>query len=372
MKAILRQAGLLLVALAALYGVLLVIALIVLPRPDQASGLDTAGAARTIFMTEPKYVVLNRSALRSEKPQVVLLGASNVVVGMRQREVASLVEGAVVHNLAIGGANMTEVRQILDLVQEMQSPTARRRTVFVIGMWYGMFFTDRQHWSTPDRHAGDTDIDIERLRYGFYRRGSSGLVELLPSAYLDLGVAAIRPYLALERLSRDATKAVRDRLFKHTPERSEEQRNQTVVSEAERLQALDHWRTTIGSEGELADEQFLVLQRMVDAILASGARVVLVDLPIPTWHAQRSPYMTSYRQHAQRLFADLADRPGLSVLAMADLDADADFYDEVHPKPRVTMSWARRLAVALGPVMARPAEVVAAPAARQQAERSEP
>ena len=372
MKAVLRQAGLLLVALAALYGVLLVIALIVLPWPDEARGLDTAGAGRTIFMTEPKYVFLSRSALRSERPQVVLVGASNVVVGLRQREVASLVEGAVVHNLAIGGANMTEVRQIVDLAQEMLSPAARRRTVFVIGTWYGMFFTDRQHWSTPDRHAGDTDIDIERLRYGFYRRGSTGPVELLPAAYLDLGVAAIRPYLALERLSRDATKAVRDRLFKSTPERSEQQRNQTVVSEADRQQALEHWRTTIGSESELADEQFLVLRRMVDDILASGARVVLADLPIPSWHAQRSPYMASYRQHAQRLFADLAGRPGLSILRMADLDADDDFYDEVHPKPRVTMSWARRLADALGPVMPRPADVVAAPAGKQQAERSEP
>src|SRR5262249_52096667 len=137
-------------------------------------------------------------------------------------------------------------------------------------------------------------------------------------------------------------------------------------------QALDHWRATIGSEGELADEQFLVLHRMVDDILASGARVVLVDLPIPTWHAQRSPYMTSYRQHAQRLLADLADRPGLSVLAMADRAAEGDFYDEVHPKPRVTRSGARRLADARGPVMGRPAALVAAPAGKQQAERGEP
>ena len=63
---------------------------------------------------------------------------------------------------------------------------------------------------------------------------------------------------------------------------------------------------------------------------------------------------------------------GLSILAMADLDADGDFYDEVHPKPRVTMSWARRLADALGPVMGRPADQVAAPAGKQQAERGEP
>ena len=72
------------------------------------------------------------------------------------------------------------------------------------------------------------------------------------------------------------------------------------------------------------------------------------------------------------IHSGLAGRPGLSILAMADLDADGDFYDEVHPKPRVTMSWARRLADALGPVMGRPVDQVAAPAGKQQAERGEP
>ena len=29
-------------------------------------------------------------------------------------------------------------------------------------------------WNTPDRHQGDTDLDIERYRYGFYRRTEQG------------------------------------------------------------------------------------------------------------------------------------------------------------------------------------------------------
>ena len=192
MKAILRQSGLLLIALAAIYGALLAVTLVVVPRPDEAAGLDTATAGQTLFMTEPKYIYLNRRQLRSEVPQVVLLGASNVVVGLRQPEVASLVKGATVHNLAIGGANMTEVQQVFDLVHEMQSPAGRHRTVYVVGIWYGMFFENRQHWYTPDRHPGDTDIDIERLRYGFCRRGASGVVSVLPPAYLDVASCCSR------------------------------------------------------------------------------------------------------------------------------------------------------------------------------------
>ena len=372
MTALLRQAGLLLTALAASYGAILLLTLLLVPRPDEAAGLDSATAGQSLFMTEPKYIFLNRRQLRSEAPQVVLLGASNVVVGLRQPEVASLIKGAMVHNLAIGGANMTEVRQVFDLVQEMQSPAARRRTVFVIGMWYGNFFEDRQHWYTPDRHPGDTDIDIERLRYGFCRRSASGVVSVLPSRYLDLGVTAIHPYLVLDRLSRDATKSARQLLFKTVPERSEQQRNETVVSEADRRKALDFWRATIGRPADLGEEQFAVLRQTIDAMLESGARVLLVDLPIPRWHAERSPYSTSYRERTARLLATFSGRPGFTALTIPAMDADLDFYDEVHPKPQVTATWARHLAAALGPVVAHPADVLAATGARQQAQQAMP
>jgi hypothetical protein len=37
----------------------------------------------------------------------------------------------------------------------------------------------------------------------------------------------------------------------------------------------------------------------------------------------------------------------VTVLTMAGADADDDFSDEVHPKPRVTGAWAQRLAAVL-------------------------
>jgi hypothetical protein len=37
----------------------------------------------------------------------------------------------------------------------------------------------------------------------------------------------------------------------------------------------------------------------------------------------------------------------VTVLAMTGADADDDFSDEVHPKPRVTGAWAQRLAAVL-------------------------
>ena len=42
---------------------------------------------------------------------------------------------------------------------------------------------------------------------------------------------------------------------------------------------------------------------------------------------------------------------GFGFLDVGDLDDNADFYDEVHPKPRVLTAWATRLAGALQPLL---------------------
>ena len=86
---------------------------------------------------------------------------------------------------------------------------------------------------------------------------------------------------------------------------------------------------------------------MVDGILAEGGRVILVDMPIPQWHAQGSVLSADYQQRVDTLLARLQTHAGVAVLKMDDASANDDFSDEVHPKPRVTERWAKRLAVAL-------------------------
>jgi hypothetical protein len=81
----------------------------------------------------------------------------------------------------------------------------------------------------------------------------------------------------------------------------------------------------------------------VDRILAAGGRVVLVDMPIPRWHAQGSPLYADYAQRMASLLPALAAREGVAVLRLQG-DDDDDFSDEVHPKPRVTQRWAEALA----------------------------
>jgi hypothetical protein len=350
MRAILKQALFVLMALAGIYGILLALSFAFAPAADRLGGLDSSLAGDTIFMTDPKYVFLNRAALRPDAPRIVFVGASNSAVGFKQREVQPLLSKAEVDNLAVGGSNVTQIAQVVELVQELQDSAARGRTTFVIGMWYGIFTQDGFRWDTPDRHKGDTDIDIERYRYGFYRRTANGPRQILPADELQLGVTLIHPYLVFDELSRLASKELRDRLFGRPPVRTDAERNASIVSEAGKEAAMKYWRDQMHSNGTIAEEQFVVLRDLIDRIRAQGSRVVLVDLPIPRWHAERSPFYRDYLKHKKALLSNLEGRDGIFYLEMVDQDSDLDFSDEVHPKPRVTRQWAARVAALIGAV----------------------
>jgi hypothetical protein len=358
MKLILVRLGRLAGALFALYGVLLAIAWLAAPRDAKGQSIDTARAAETLYITEPKYVFFARERLRNPAPRVLLLGASNTMAGFKQRELQPLLPELEVHNLAVGGANIHELAQVAELVREVQSPAARRQTTYVLGLWYGLFASDEARWHTPDRNAGDTDIDIERYRYGFYRRTEQGAVPLLPPRYLAAGETLVLPYLALDRAARDLTVSLRAELSGKAPKLNDEQRNARVISTDEQQKYLAFWRDYMGQAAQLSDASFVQLQQLVQTLVADGSRVVLVDLPIPGWHSRGAALAADYRERLQRALPTLTALPGVTALDMAhdSTASDDDYSDEVHPKPRVSPRWAERLARALRAARGTPAD----------------
>jgi hypothetical protein len=352
MRHVVIKLGRLALSLLLLYGALLALACLLVPREPSTRPIDTARAAETLYLTEPKYVFMARQRLQREAPKVLLLGASNTMAGFKQRELQPLLPEVEVHNLAVGGANLTEVRQVAELVREVQTPEARRGTSYVVGLWYGLFASDTARWNTVDRHPGDTDMDIERYRYGFYRRTPGGAQPLLPPRYLSAAETLVWPYLALDRLARDLTVSVRAQLSGKAPKLTDEQRNARVISVDEQRKYLAFWRGYMGAEPRISDHQLEQLSALVDTLVADGSRVVLVDMPIPRWHAQGAALALDYTERMRQLAPELSARAGVTWLSMTGTGSDDDFdddqfSDEVHPKPRVSSRWAARLADAL-------------------------
>jgi hypothetical protein len=351
MRPIIVETRAILLCALTLYLVVLGAALAIAPPPDRREVVNTQAAASTIFTTEPKYLYFNRTPLAVNRTNIVLVGGSNIGTGFPLSALDRQIQSdAAIHNLGLGGANVTEMAQVTDLVYDAQSEPVRSRDIFVVGIWYGLFGEDRLHWHTADRVPGDTDLDIERYRYGLERRTLQGPVDFVPPAYRNAAVVAVYPLLFLDKVSRSAF-----RWISPVHAQTAEELDAYIVSQQEKDHYLKYWRTMMGpTQPSSFDEQFAVLDKICDRVLAQGGRLLLVDLPLPRWHKTASPYQAIYETRAHQLFDRLSGRPGFGFLDMGDLDNDADFYDEVHPKPRAAAIWVNRLAAALSPLLRSP------------------
>ena len=351
MKQILRQFALTAFFFGLLYSAALALTFVVSPNPVRSGSMDVWTAPDTLYLTSPKYLFLARDVLNTSERKLILVGASNTGMGFKQPDVQALVPCAAVSNIAIGSANISEVQQIIDLVHDVQNDAARRSTTFVIGIWFGMFVETTQLWPNDDRQHGDTDIDIERYRYGFYRRTAAGPVAILPPTWLRVETTVIRPYLMLEKFARDVTSGLRHALFVRPPALTDADREALVLDGKERGQALEYWRQTLGNNGHIAQSQVASLSHLIDSLLAAGEKVIVADLPIPAWHRDASPYAPGYAQAVTALFGHFAGRPGFAAFSMPDLDKAQDYSDEVHAKPHLARIWAQRLAGVAGPLI---------------------
>lgn len=350
MKFILKQAALTLVSFAALYLIILALSFVVLPAPSQDGVLDAQSAGDTLYMTTPKYVFLGRRVLTGPGKKVILVGASNTGNGLRPQIIQPQVSCAKIHNLAVGGANIQEVGQIIDLVHEVQNDADRASNTFVIGVSYGMFVDSDIRYSNADRHVGETDIDIERYRYGFFRRSPGGPVSVIAPRWLDVGVTAIRPILFFEKITRDVRTAI-EKLTGHPRDRTEAEREAAVMTEKEKQDALVYWRQQMGNADSISLKQTSELRRIVGDLLNSGEQVVLVDLPIPAWHRDASPYYVGYQDALRLLVHSFEGSPGFRFMSMMELDENLDYSDEVHAKPHMAVMWSARLASTLIPLV---------------------
>jgi hypothetical protein len=225
----------------------------------------------------------------------------------------------------------------------------------MLAVWYGMFADSAAHWHIDFRQPGDTDLDIEFYRYGFYRRGPHGPVANLPPGWFDLAALAIRPYLAIERLTRDATASLRRRFLVRPPSLTDAQREAMVVTDAQRKIMLADWQKSMGGANQISAAQARLFDDTIRRLLRGGSKVVVLDLPLPHWHEIASPYYLGYENMITALRERFAANPDFAFLQMNDLNADQDYSDEVHPKPHLAAIWRQRLADQAGKLACRPA-----------------
>jgi hypothetical protein len=324
----------LLATCVAVYGVLMGVSFALFPLRDGAV-IDTNLASQSLFGTEPKYLIFSLDKLRHPEPRILFLGASNAREGFRPDEIKARLGKISVDNLAVGGSEIREITEIVNLAYQEIPAASWRDQTFVLGMWYGMFQPDVLAW--PD---GATDIDREQSRYGMAGRRGGMLLRpiLLISRVYDLyatpAVTAVR--VALLRLAGETPADV-----------TVTDRNTFHLSPAERTASLNAWRKRMGVPDVWDEKQFQRFDALVHEISGRGSRLVLLDLPLPAWHRGALAYDAEYRLHVAPHVKAALGLPGVSYTSMRDGFTDEQFYDSAHPRPRVTPLWADRASVAV-------------------------
>ena len=152
----------------------------------------------------------------------------------------------------------------------------------------------------------------------------------------------------LEKAAREARAGINLVMTGRTSaQRTDQERESVVMSDEDKRKALEYWKETMGRTNDISPAQVDVLKQTIRTLLDSGEKVVLVDLPIPAWHRDASPYEPSYRLALKGLLREFGDRPNFTSLSMDDLDNDLDYSDEVHAKQHLANVWSARLAKTL-------------------------
>lgn len=374
-----RQVGWLLLTSLFWYGLLAVFIASMTPGPPT---LDTNLAHLTIYHDPARMVALGRTPLcRTSKPKLLIVGASNTMIGFRPRELGPLLPRYEVHNLSIGASNMTQAHQVVRLAADILPPRVLHRSVFVVGCWYGDMIDNRLRW--PDHH---TAVDRELLRSGLYADTGDRVREVLPVPLMPYALRALPPVLFFGKLVaslKDVAfyNAVADQMAATVAQwcsakapRAAAGRGRPVPARSSKVTLNSLWGTYMSPYGtpfvpecirtqpkrqalldfwehylhrpdhRLPDEQFRELTATADTTRHLGACLVIVDLPLPSWHRLRSPFYADYQRRKVDYFRQLRRYPGVAIINLQDLGADADFVDSAHPLAAVTHRWSEMLA----------------------------
>ncbi len=312
--------------------------------------VDAAMGQHTIFQTEAKIVVYNTPTIAhmADKPEVVVLGASNANLGLRPAQLSPQLDGVPVHNLSIGGQNMRTLSQLVDLIYRQTPPEQHRNIVFVIGAWYGLMIEDKRRWPT-----GLSDVDQEMLRYGLFRKSGNHEAEFkLPNSFLSASLASVWPlmvpYAWYSELGRYAFNILGKNVLAFGLQNtiimswypSENERNTTVMTDEQFSAEMKSFTAYVGSTTEWGDSGFHDLTALAHRIHDEGGQLVVLDMPLTSW-AQKPDLFPLYQTRMQATITPLQDAHMVHYASLLPDFTDTSFFDAVHPRPKVTTEIAR-------------------------------
>jgi len=355
---------------------LLGISLIVLDSPPKNLPVEILETPRKSFAGEALKALLESDNLRlAEKPQMIVLGASGAQEAFRPEVLGPKVAPIQVSNFAIGAANISEMNQALDHCLKALPASVERQSTLLLGLSYPVFVPDQVRWQHPEFVSPAivasgifiSDLKREALRSPTVLDSENIVFKLLPGPVLSLAKQRCAIWHQWEgKLPVNPGKPVTSwegwswRLSKkHGGDRSKFQRkekkrteDQTHTDPHQQMDWLTNYMSPAGFD--LSGEQFTALVHLVGKARKAGMRVILTDMPLPSWHRAESPYVAPYRTALDKTVIEFKDDPDVFFVDMSGDISDTGFRDSIHPSATSVEEWTDRLVGKLEPAAITP------------------
>lgn len=304
---------------------------VVYPEDDTAA-VDTYRSASPLVSDAPNIVLYEFDRLRRPADKrMIVIGSSTAMLNLRADHLRPDFSGWDVHNMAIPTSNMDQIYQVLEMVIAVSDEQTLDNTVFILPLYYVMF-SDRLYGGKS------TPLSVEMMRYGLYRSHEDTTpTPLLGYRLAPVTHALLHVFLGVDKLSKAAAGAKADLVagkpidwtrFEPTIRQpykyAKRPRSDAKAQRSENARRVRQ----IGLPDTLEHPQFERLEDIADRVLSVGARLVIVDGPVPTWN--RRTHFNFYREHKQSFVAGLAQKPGVTYLDFTDLLTDDLFGDSAH------------------------------------------
>lgn len=336
-------------------------------RPSIPWPVEVLSHPRVSFAEEARRAIFFSPGLsKSRQPMFVIAGASAAQEGFHPGVMQTVAPNLLAHNLSMGGANISEVGQIIDHVLK-SGPRIEiiNNSVLVLAVSYAMFVPDQKRWRDPVfvppeaiKHSEIlTDIEREALRCPYACNVESLFFRTAPGWLVNLAKERYTPFLPIiGRLPvHPGDPLLRKKIWKEDPLKLHKLRSSKkpanvppkVPPEPYLVMAhrqMDFLTDYMGQpRGVLHDEQFEKLDALINKVRSRDLRVVIIDMPLPSWHREKSPFFAPYQTKLRATLASHLDSRAVEFVSLADTIPDDEFRDSVHPKAEAANHWTRVL-----------------------------
>ena len=284
------------------------------PLAQPLNIVDTGKTWHALAVSEVRLAVYGAPYLgRTSTPKLIAMGASAVREGIRPEDWENFEHTVEVHNLAIGALTPENMIQLWKHIEAAVPAPVAKKSIIMIGVMYAMF---NDSWPNL--------IQDEESRLGPFFRVN---VERWAGRDVFNGVkAAVLPLFAMDKIFRDDMELIAKPLdsFIH-----EHDYPVWVVSHD---RALAAWAHLMGDKDILPPDKVEKILPLFKAIRNAGFKVVVVNMPLPSWHSERSPYDHQFQQIFLPRMQYLAkEDDGIIFLDAHDFLPDNYFSDSSHP-----------------------------------------